>query len=263
MRTRQLFWAIVPMSLAALAVACATASAREMAARFSVQYSGTWTEISTETDTGSDGKILPLGCGSSKDAGSLTSKVGPGHTTLSIEGDPGGGAVVHYLWGGESNQFGTVSFTENVQGTIDNTVCGGTVDPLNETTNCGSATRKGAVSFDTPNDGGSDDVVPSNERSFTLRFSWDLTPGLTDGCNSGPGNFLTSDGLNLFDVTAQRIDYLKLRRCAIARPKTCKLTLHGSKTFKEHTQSTDENEGGVDTIDGAAHLDWKIVISIA
>ena len=180
---------------------------------------------------------------------------------MSIGGDPGG-TVLHYLWGNGSNQFGTVSYTESAQGTIDNTVCGGTVDQLYDTTSCGSATRKGVVSFDTPNSGGSADVVPSNERSFTLRFSWDLTPGLTSGCNAGPGSFLTADGLDQFDVTAQWIDYLKLRRCAIARPKTCKLTLHGSKSFSEHIQSTDENEGGVDTTDGTAHLDWKIVISI-
>lgn len=230
---------------------------------FPVHYSATLVEQSTNSVTGSN----PTHCGAVQQSGSLTSKVKPGQTTLNFSHDPGS-RDIEIMWGNGhgpgGNPAGVISYAEQAKGTLDNTPCGGTVEPTYDTSHCGSATRKGGVYF-IPTDNKDVElpenvVSPVNEHKVKLKLRWDLTPGLLDGCNPGPAVFSTASGLDIFALAAQPVDYWKLYLCRVNGHTGCGLTVHGSKTFPVHNVQDPGTGSDVSTTDGTAKLTWTVTI---
>lgn len=220
------------------------------------QYRGIWTDSFAETHSGDPGP----GCGSGQQSGSLTSKVGPGKMALHLSQESP--RSVDYLWGTGSNQFTAITFAmKNTGVLVDDSKCGGELTPVNDS-GCRAGTKRGQVSFITPNSGGSAHVVPANEGKVKLEFEWDLEPGFDGvGCDPGLSESYDTNKGSPFEQTAQRLDYLKLFRCALQPKKTCRVKLHASKSFSLHQSGQDGATKGTFTIDGQGHLDWSITIS--
>ena len=245
--------------LAVLVIAAAVSAATQAAApkgaagKFVVRYQASLTNTWSSVDTG---RADPPGCDSSRESGTLSSRVA-GTTRLLVAPEEGG---LTFFWGVDAayrrplpQLTAPITFSMQMQETIDQSSCGGSLQSI-PNPGCVAATRTGSVGFDA---GGGSGAGFSRGRPHTVHFSWKYEPGW-DGTGCDDGLAVVGSAL---DDTAQPIDYRKLYRCAVTKPKACTVTLHGSKSVPVHAVSADTVVGGTITDDAQAQIDWTVTVA--
>jgi hypothetical protein len=92
-----------------------------------------------------------------------------------------------------------------------------------------------------------------------VHLQWQVEPD-TEGCIVAI--FLTGGLTKVGDPwegVAAFLDSKKLYRCGMARPRACRITIGGKKTYTDHQEQKTES-APTTTIDTVLHIEWKLTL---
>jgi hypothetical protein len=229
------------------AATASRAVAPSVGVKFVIQYRGSFEGKWHNTVTKPASSNV-YDCDGSDTSGTVTSSVRPGSTAFTVVVFREFGRDLHLDFGTQSTApKGVVSTTTSGDGWelhYSGGECQRIPDPL--LAGCGARTFAGAVGFSGLS--GLDRTVES------VYLDWAFEPPNASGCYWG--DMWAADVGTPTEGTKAALDLRKLFHCGIRKPRGCRLTIGGSRSYA--VDKSGSSPGGNERYTGSSHVSWSI-----